>query len=85
MRWYGQLANSFGLFLRFQPFTAVDGDYDPSLKPWNLFEKPDLNDTTSNLIFSTADSLLQHWPNTRYRNGKHSEIFIIKVRLLPIP
>ncbi|KAG0697385.1 hypothetical protein DFH29DRAFT_157185 [Suillus ampliporus] len=24
---------------------------------------------TGNLVFSTASSLLQHWPNTRYRNG----------------
>ncbi|KAJ7134072.1 hypothetical protein C8R43DRAFT_640074 [Mycena crocata] len=41
-----------------------DGD-----EPWdNLNARPG-PDTTSHLIFETVNSLLQHWPNTRYRNG----------------
>ena len=49
---------------------------------WKLSEKPNLNDTTSNFIFETVNSLLQHWPNTRYRNGevftsKHCHLLLI--------
>ncbi|KDR78591.1 hypothetical protein GALMADRAFT_244036 [Galerina marginata CBS 339.88] len=40
----------------------------PSLSQWDLTEEPSIN-STSQLIFSTASSFLQHWPNTRYRNG----------------
>ena len=29
-------------------------------------------DATDNLVFETVHSLLQHWPNTRMRNGKRS-------------
>ncbi|KAF8817635.1 hypothetical protein BYT27DRAFT_7181762 [Phlegmacium glaucopus] len=35
---------------------------------WDFFEKPS-PDSTSHLIFDTVSSFLQHWPNTRYRNG----------------
>ncbi|KAF8194763.1 hypothetical protein K438DRAFT_2127967 [Mycena galopus ATCC 62051] len=35
---------------------------------WDLGASPDTNCTAS-LIFDTVNSLLQHWPNTRYRNG----------------
>ncbi|KAH7910572.1 hypothetical protein BJ138DRAFT_1180191 [Hygrophoropsis aurantiaca] len=35
---------------------------------WGLDESPAIN-ATGNLIFETVSSLLQHWPNTRYRNG----------------
>lgn len=35
---------------------------------WNLDEYPPEN-ATGHLIFDTVSSLLQHWPNTRYRNG----------------
>ena len=35
---------------------------------WDFFEKPSQN-STSHLIFDTANSFLQHWTNTRYRNG----------------
>ncbi|KAJ7128724.1 hypothetical protein C8R44DRAFT_563640, partial [Mycena epipterygia] len=35
---------------------------------WNLEATPDIN-WTGHLIFDTVSSLLQHWPNTRYRNG----------------
>ncbi|KAJ7798082.1 hypothetical protein B0H14DRAFT_3492896 [Mycena olivaceomarginata] len=34
----------------------------------NLHERPDAN-STAHLIFDAVNSLLQHWPNTRYRNG----------------
>ena len=36
---------------------------------WDLFNKPGNQDSTSHLIFNTANSFLQRWPNTRYRNG----------------
>ncbi|KAG2062666.1 hypothetical protein BDR04DRAFT_878795 [Suillus decipiens] len=37
--------------------------------PWQLDEPPPANDT-GHFIFETVNSLLQHWPNTRYRNGQ---------------
>ena len=36
--------------------------------PWTFADGPHAN-LTSHLIFDTVSSLLQHWPNTRYRNG----------------
>ncbi|KAH7928222.1 hypothetical protein BV22DRAFT_216800 [Leucogyrophana mollusca] len=45
----------------------LDFGYD-ELVDWRLDEPPDAN-ATGNLIFETASSLLQFWPNTRYRNG----------------
>ncbi|KAJ7176459.1 hypothetical protein C8R46DRAFT_889407 [Mycena filopes] len=36
--------------------------------PWDLNVGPNLN-ATGHLVFDTVSSLLQHWPNTRYRNG----------------
>jgi len=36
---------------------------------WDLDEPPAVN-ATGNLVFETANSLLQHWANTRYRNGR---------------
>jgi hypothetical protein len=35
---------------------------------WDFQGQPDA-DATGHLIFDTVGSLLQHWPNTRYRNG----------------
>ncbi|KAF8071565.1 hypothetical protein FPV67DRAFT_1481796 [Lyophyllum atratum] len=35
---------------------------------WDLHRPPGVN-STGNLVFDTVNSLLQHWPNTRYRNG----------------
>ncbi|KAH7910571.1 hypothetical protein BJ138DRAFT_1008581 [Hygrophoropsis aurantiaca] len=35
---------------------------------WRFDETPPVN-TTDHLVFETVSSLLQHWPNTRYRNG----------------
>ncbi|KAJ7463340.1 hypothetical protein FB451DRAFT_1494403 [Mycena latifolia] len=43
---------------------AADGD-----AIWSDFSAaPNIN-ATGHLIFDTVNSLLQHWPNTRYRNG----------------
>jgi hypothetical protein len=36
---------------------------------WNFSDKPSPN-STSHLIFNTVNSFLQHWTNTRYRNGQ---------------
>ena len=36
---------------------------------WDLTKGPAQN-STDNLIFDTVGSFLQHWPNTRYRNGE---------------
>ncbi|KAJ7856705.1 hypothetical protein B0H14DRAFT_2752483 [Mycena olivaceomarginata] len=35
---------------------------------WNLDVSPNIN-ATGRLVFDTVSSFLQHWPNTRYRNG----------------
>ncbi|KAF9072589.1 hypothetical protein BDP27DRAFT_1320216 [Rhodocollybia butyracea] len=35
---------------------------------WDISVPPSVN-ATGNLIFETINSLMQHWPNTRYRNG----------------
>ncbi|KAH7916573.1 hypothetical protein BJ138DRAFT_1139364 [Hygrophoropsis aurantiaca] len=44
-------------------------DYHEDLAPnWRL-DIPSHPNTTGRLVFETASSLLQHWPNTRYRNG----------------
>ncbi|KAG2367003.1 hypothetical protein BDR07DRAFT_1273104 [Suillus spraguei] len=42
--------------------------YDSSSEKWRFDEGPPDN-ATGNLIFDSVHSLLQHWPNTRYRNG----------------
>jgi len=39
------------------------------LESWDLTEGIPIN-STSNFVFETVNSLLQHWPNTRYHNGK---------------
>ncbi|KAJ6507653.1 hypothetical protein DFH09DRAFT_276670 [Mycena vulgaris] len=50
----------------FQPIAAENPVFESS---WNdLNARPDAN-ATGHLIFDTVSSLLQHWPNTRYRNG----------------
>ena len=36
---------------------------------WSLDKLPNPDDTDY-LVFETVHSLLQHWPNTRIRNGK---------------
>ncbi|KAG7100136.1 hypothetical protein E1B28_001916 [Marasmius oreades] len=37
-------------------------------QPWDLNTSPNPNNT-GHLVFNVASSLLQNWPNTRYRNG----------------
>ena len=39
-----------------------------TLGEWDLNISPSLN-STSHLVFDSVGSLLQHWTNTRYRNG----------------
>ncbi|KAJ3839248.1 hypothetical protein F5878DRAFT_535967 [Lentinula raphanica] len=41
---------------------------DPANQRWNLNLPPSEN-ATGHLIFQSVSSLLQHWPNARYRNG----------------
>ncbi|KAG1733653.1 uncharacterized protein EDB91DRAFT_1300049 [Suillus paluster] len=38
------------------------------------FDKGPPENATGNLIFDTVHSFLQHWPNTRYRNGMFSPL-----------
>jgi len=40
-----------------------------SKEDWDLTKGPSKN-STDNLVFDTVGSFLQHWPNTRYRNGE---------------
>ena len=60
--WDNRLAISLSLFSLFykvyahgvkSSITAID-DHDNDTEHWNLSEKPNLNDTTSNFIFETA-------------------------------
>ncbi|KAH7927204.1 hypothetical protein BV22DRAFT_1127575 [Leucogyrophana mollusca] len=44
------------------------GDYGSHGRQWRFDETPAVN-ATGHLVFETVSSLLQHWPNTRYRNG----------------
>ncbi|KAG2037651.1 hypothetical protein BDR03DRAFT_919576 [Suillus americanus] len=43
-------------------------DFDSKIEQWSFDEGP-FENATGNLIFDSVHSLLQHWPNTRYRNG----------------
>jgi hypothetical protein len=36
---------------------------------WEDIDAPPDANATGHLIFDTVNSFLQHWPNTRYRNG----------------
>ncbi|KAF9007435.1 hypothetical protein BDQ17DRAFT_1237861 [Cyathus striatus] len=47
-----------------QVYLPLESDTDI----WNLHKAP-FENATSHLIFDTINSLLQHWTNTRYRNG----------------
>ncbi|KAG1733926.1 uncharacterized protein EDB91DRAFT_1299648, partial [Suillus paluster] len=47
--------------------SSLDSD-SLDLLPWRLDEPPPAN-ATGHFVFETVNSLLQHWPNTRYRNG----------------
>ncbi|KAG2153940.1 hypothetical protein DEU56DRAFT_907406 [Suillus clintonianus] len=48
---------------------------------WKFDEYP-LENATGNLIFDTVHSFLQHWPNTRYRNGHNIVPGVIPVGTL---
>ncbi|KAJ7513217.1 hypothetical protein B0H11DRAFT_1787999 [Mycena galericulata] len=50
------------------PLPPVPGISDSHSRWDDLSVAPDANGT-AHLIFDTVNSLLQHWPNTRYRNG----------------
>ncbi|KAG8213372.1 hypothetical protein J3R82DRAFT_11863 [Butyriboletus roseoflavus] len=50
-------------------YPAILGDED--IAEWSLDTLPN-PDATDHLVFETVNSLLQHWPNTRMRNGKRS-------------
>ncbi|KAJ6535712.1 hypothetical protein B0H19DRAFT_1004181 [Mycena capillaripes] len=56
-------------------FQAVSGDTPISAptSPWDDLDAPPDANSTGHLIFDTVNSVLQHWPHTRYRNG-HSII-----------
>ena len=43
--------------------------HDGDRREWNLNKLPNPN-STDHLVFETVYSLLQHWPNTRMRNGE---------------
>ena len=42
---------------------------DNDIVEWSLERVPN-PDATDHFVFETVHSLLQHWPNTRMRNGK---------------
>ncbi|KAF5354522.1 hypothetical protein D9757_014013 [Collybiopsis confluens] len=44
-------------------------------KLWDIKILPNVN-ATGHLVFETVNSLLQHWPNTRYRNGGCVDLFV---------
>lgn len=48
---------------------AVLSEAPASKDDWDLAREPPKN-ATHNLVFDTVGSFLQHWPNTRYRNGE---------------
>ena len=52
---------------------------------WNFNIAPSPN-ATENYIFETVASLLQQWPNTRYRNGtpEHSMTRMSSITLKPL-
>ncbi|KAG0709017.1 hypothetical protein DFH29DRAFT_842848 [Suillus ampliporus] len=47
---------------------ASPSSFSSNAEQWRFDEGPAEN-ATGNLIFDTVNSFLQHWPNTRYRNG----------------
>ncbi|TFK73316.1 hypothetical protein BDN72DRAFT_894142 [Pluteus cervinus] len=65
------------LVLSFAAQTPLTSPSTPTLPPpliqvdvrqWNLSASPSV-DSVSHLVFDTVASLLQHWSNSRYRNG----------------
>ena len=66
------LAAQVPLTLGADPLGGEEGNgilVEESRTEWNLHTLPHPNDT-DHLVFETVYSLLQHWPNTRMRNGK---------------
>jgi hypothetical protein len=63
------------------PFLWNGGHEAAATKPngavasdWNLDALPNVNET-GHLVFDTVNSFLQHWPNTRYRNGMQLSLY----------
>lgn len=44
---------------------------------WDINIAPNEN-ATGHLIFETVNSFMQHWPNTRYRNGVSNAIIFLQ-------
>ncbi|KAI6098036.1 hypothetical protein EDD16DRAFT_1491623 [Pisolithus croceorrhizus] len=68
----GEVPDKERLFPSDNPHSAagylpVDHDHD-AFVDWQFDDAPNVN-STSHLVFETVSSLLQHWPNTRMRNG----------------
>lgn len=55
---------------------ALGGSRRFNYSEWDFAQGPSPN-ATGNLVFDTVRSFLQHWPNTRYRNGElvHNRYF----------
>ncbi|KAJ7198832.1 hypothetical protein GGX14DRAFT_469051 [Mycena pura] len=51
------------------------------ISSWDLSVPPNVN-ATENLVFDTVSAFLQHWPNTRYRNGHNLVPGIVPVGTL---
>ncbi|TFK69280.1 hypothetical protein BDN72DRAFT_768155 [Pluteus cervinus] len=65
-----------------EPTPAIRGPLiEVGAGQWNLSVGPE-PDSTSHLVFDTVASLLQRWPNTRYRNGHNVVPGIIPVGTL---
>ena len=50
-----------------EPLDTLAASAPPAVE-WDLEVLPNEN-ATGHLVFETVGSLLQHWPNTRMRNG----------------
>ncbi|KAF9007433.1 hypothetical protein BDQ17DRAFT_1350634 [Cyathus striatus] len=73
--WIAVLVLSFTPLGKTSQVPLKHSDHDDEYLPlesdidlWNLHDAP-FENSTSHLIFDTINSLLQHWTNTRYRNG----------------
>ncbi|KAG1723566.1 hypothetical protein EDB19DRAFT_1952044 [Suillus lakei] len=67
---HGQPSLELGSASTIRPYDSASPLNSDSLdlSPWQLDEPPPAN-ATGHFVFETVNSLLQHWPNTRYRNG----------------
>jgi hypothetical protein len=57
---------------------ASPGGVEVDPDGWDFATAPPAN-STAQLVFSTVQNLLQHWPNTRYRNGALSYLNLLAV------